>query len=136
MPKESLRDNPPAIASYLTEMFEKNDLVGILDGIKFVVQSQNVKALAENIGMRRPQLAAALKAAKRLKSPIIVAKLDRLSRDVHFISGLMTHKTPFIVADRRRRSIHAPPLDAGEASREIARTFNVAHTTIGRLAGR
>jgi DNA invertase Pin-like site-specific DNA recombinase len=28
-----------------------------------------------------------------------VAKLDRLSRDVHFISGLMTHKTPFIVAE-------------------------------------
>jgi DNA invertase Pin-like site-specific DNA recombinase len=48
---------------------------------------------------RRPQLAAALKAAKKLKSPIIVAKLDRLSRDVHFISGLMTHRTPFIVAE-------------------------------------
>src|SRR4030081_3521283 len=48
---------------------------------------------------RRPQLAAALKAARKLKSPIIVAKLDRLSRDVHFISGLMAHKTPFIVAE-------------------------------------
>jgi DNA invertase Pin-like site-specific DNA recombinase len=48
---------------------------------------------------RRPQLAAALKAAKRQKAPIIVAKLCRLSRDVHFISGLMTHKTPFIVAE-------------------------------------
>jgi DNA invertase Pin-like site-specific DNA recombinase len=31
--------------------------------------------------------------------PIAVAKLDRLSRDVHFISGLMAHKTPFLVAD-------------------------------------
>lgn len=48
---------------------------------------------------RRPQLAAALKAARQLRSPIIVAKLDRLSRDVHFISGLMAHKTPFIVAE-------------------------------------
>jgi DNA invertase Pin-like site-specific DNA recombinase len=48
---------------------------------------------------RRPQLVAALKVAKKHKAPIIVAKLDRLSRDVHFISGLMTHKTPFIVAD-------------------------------------
>jgi len=48
---------------------------------------------------RRPQLAAALKAARKHKAPIIVAKLDRLSRDVHFISGLMTHKTPFIVAE-------------------------------------
>jgi DNA invertase Pin-like site-specific DNA recombinase len=39
---------------------------------------------------RRPQLAAALKAAKQIKAPIIVAKLCRLSRDVHFISGLMS----------------------------------------------
>jgi DNA invertase Pin-like site-specific DNA recombinase len=27
-----------------------------------------------------------------------VAKLHRLSRDVHFISGLMAHRVPFIVA--------------------------------------
>ena len=30
--------------------------------------------------------------------PIVVSKLDRLSRDVHFISGLMTKRVPFIVA--------------------------------------
>src|SRR5205807_4114484 len=48
---------------------------------------------------RRPQLVASLKSAKQLKAPIIVAKLDRLSRDVHFISGLMVHKIPFIVAE-------------------------------------
>jgi DNA invertase Pin-like site-specific DNA recombinase len=48
---------------------------------------------------RRPELSAALAAARKLKAPIIVAKLDRLSRDVHFISGLMTHRTPFIVAE-------------------------------------
>jgi DNA invertase Pin-like site-specific DNA recombinase len=46
---------------------------------------------------RRPQLRAALKAAKRSKASVCVAKLDRLSRDVHFISGLMAHKVPFIV---------------------------------------
>ena len=46
---------------------------------------------------RRPQLAAALKTAKKLKAPIVVAKLDRLSRDVHFISGLMSKGVPFIV---------------------------------------
>jgi DNA invertase Pin-like site-specific DNA recombinase len=48
---------------------------------------------------RRPKLAEALQRARKLKGPIIVAKLDRLSRDVHFISGLMQHKTPFIVAE-------------------------------------
>lgn len=45
----------------------------------------------------RPQLAAALAQAKRLGAPVIVAKLDRLSRDVHFISGLMVEKVPFLV---------------------------------------
>src|SRR6202166_364605 len=48
---------------------------------------------------RRPQLSAALKAARQHDAPVVVAKLDRLSRDVHFISGLMTHRTPFIVAE-------------------------------------
>ncbi len=35
---------------------------------------------------RRPKLAAAIKAARKLAGPVIVSKLDRLSRDVHFIS--------------------------------------------------
>ncbi|MBV8522287.1 MAG: recombinase family protein [Acetobacteraceae bacterium] len=48
---------------------------------------------------RRPQLAAALAKARKAKCPIIVAKLDRLSRDVHFISGLMAQRVPFIVAE-------------------------------------
>jgi DNA invertase Pin-like site-specific DNA recombinase len=46
---------------------------------------------------RRPQLKAALRHAKRAKAPICVAKLDRLSRDVAFISGLMAQRVPFVV---------------------------------------
>ena len=38
---------------------------------------------------RRPKLAAALAAARRHHGPVLVAKLDRLSRDVHLIAGLM-----------------------------------------------
>lgn len=48
---------------------------------------------------RRPQLVAALAEARRGRCPVVVAKLDRLSRDVHFISGLMAHRVPFIVAE-------------------------------------
>lgn len=48
---------------------------------------------------RRPQLSAALAAARKAKCHVAVAKLDRLSRDVHFISGLMVHRVPFLVAE-------------------------------------
>jgi DNA invertase Pin-like site-specific DNA recombinase len=51
---------------------------------------------------RRPQLAAALAAARATKCPVIVSKLDRLSRDVAFISGLMAQRVPFIVAELGR----------------------------------
>jgi DNA invertase Pin-like site-specific DNA recombinase len=47
----------------------------------------------------RPELAKALERARKAKAPIIVAKLDRLSRDVHCISGLMKHRVPFIVTE-------------------------------------
>lgn len=47
----------------------------------------------------RDGLRTALAKAKKLKCPVIVAKLDRLSRDVAFISGLMSKGVPFIVAE-------------------------------------
>ena len=48
---------------------------------------------------RRPQLKAALADARRRKCAVAVAKLDRLSRDVHFISGLMAHRVPAAVTE-------------------------------------
>lgn len=48
---------------------------------------------------RRPQLAAALKAAKKADASIVVAKLDRLSRDVAFISALMAKRVPFVTVE-------------------------------------
>jgi DNA invertase Pin-like site-specific DNA recombinase len=48
---------------------------------------------------RRPVLATALAKARALRCPVVVSKLDRLSRDVHFISSLMAHRVPFIVAE-------------------------------------
>lgn len=47
----------------------------------------------------RPQLALALAAAKKAKATLIIAKLDRLARNVHFISGLMESGVDFIAAD-------------------------------------
>ena len=48
--------------------------------------------------LRRPGLAAALKEAKSARCPLMVSRLDRLSRNVHFITGLMEHQVHFVVA--------------------------------------
>lgn len=47
----------------------------------------------------RPQLIAALAAAKRAKATLIIAKLDRLARNVHFVSGLLESGVSFRCAD-------------------------------------
>ena len=51
---------------------------------------------------RRPQLAAALAAARKAKCSVVISKLDRLSRDVAFVAGLMAQRVPFIVAELGR----------------------------------
>jgi DNA invertase Pin-like site-specific DNA recombinase len=51
---------------------------------------------------RRPKLVAALAAARSVRCSVLVSKLDRLSRDVAFVSGLMAQRVPFIVAELGR----------------------------------
>lgn len=48
---------------------------------------------------RRPVLRDVLAAARKAEGAIVVAKLDRLSRDVSFIAGMMAEKVPFVVAE-------------------------------------
>jgi DNA invertase Pin-like site-specific DNA recombinase len=47
----------------------------------------------------RPELAKAIAACKKHKAKLVIAKLDRLSRNVHFISGLMERKVDFVACD-------------------------------------
>ena len=47
----------------------------------------------------RPQLVAALALAKKQKATLVIAKLDRLARNVHFISGLLESNVQFVAAD-------------------------------------
>ena len=80
--------------------------------VKRFAEAEGMQIVAEYIDIetgkgadaldRRPQLAAALAAAKKAKCRVLVSKLDRLSRDVAFIAGLMVQRVPFIVAELGR----------------------------------
>lgn len=47
----------------------------------------------------RPELTEAIKLCKRQKATLIIAKLDRLARNVHFVSGLMESRVDFLACD-------------------------------------
>ena len=47
----------------------------------------------------RPELAKALTACRKHKAKLVIAKLDRLARNVHFISGLMESGVDFVAVD-------------------------------------
>jgi len=77
--------------------------------LQHFAQTEGIEVLGEYVEVetgkgtdaldRRPKLKAALASAMKHRCHVAVAKLDRLSRDVHFISGLMAHKVPFLVAE-------------------------------------
>src|SRR5271154_4183939 len=47
----------------------------------------------------RPALAEALRLCRKHRATLIIAKLDRLARNVHFISGLMESGVEFVAVD-------------------------------------
>ncbi len=59
-----------------------------------------------NAMIRRPQLADALALCRKKKATLVIAKLDRLSRNLAFLANLMESKVAFIAADNP----HASPL--------------------------
>jgi DNA invertase Pin-like site-specific DNA recombinase len=47
----------------------------------------------------RPELGRALATCRRLGAVLVIAKLDRLARNVHFVSGLMESGVEFLACD-------------------------------------
>jgi DNA invertase Pin-like site-specific DNA recombinase len=73
--------------------------------------------------IERPQLAKALALCKKYKATLLIARLDRLARNVHFISGLMESKVKFVACDMPKATpfmLHIYAAAAQEEARAIS----------------
>jgi DNA invertase Pin-like site-specific DNA recombinase len=70
-----------------------------LDGGSWTLAQEFVEVESGKRSTNRPQLAAAIAACKKHKAKLVIAKLDRLSRNVAFISTLMETKVEFVACD-------------------------------------
>ena len=78
---------------------------------------------------QRPELAKAIAACKRLGATLVIAKLDRLARNVHFVSGLMESGVEFVACDNptaNRLTIHILAAVAEDEARRISERTRAA----------
>lgn len=78
---------------------------------------------------KRPELEKAIAYCRKHKTKLVIAKLDRLARNVHFISGLMESGVDFIAADMPnadRFMLHVYAAMAEEEGRRISERTKAA----------
>jgi len=79
--------------------------------------------------LRRPELQKALALCKKKKAVLVIASLDRLSRNVHFISGLMESGVDFRAVDLPSVTpllLHIHAAMAEEEARKISERVRAA----------
>jgi len=113
---------------------------GAREGFRVGSWYQDVQTGAGNDPLPlRQGLASALKEAKAEHCPLIVSRLDRLSRNVHFIATLMEHKVHFIVAQLGRDcdefTLHIYACLA-EQERKLISERNKAASDVAKRRGR
>lgn len=84
----------------------------------------------------RPQLAAAMNACRKAGAVLLIAKLDRLSRDVAFIAGLMKSDVRFIAADMPDADAFRLHIEAAIAEEERRRISGRTKAALGAAKAR
>ncbi len=91
----------------------------------------------KNALSKRPQLAAALASCKRSRAQLVIAKLDRLARNVYFVSGLMEAGVDFVAVDcptKDKFRLHLEAVFAEEEARRISIRTKQALARLGVLS--
>ena len=78
---------------------QREAVTSYLNGGRWSLVDQFTEVESGKRSNNRPELAAALAACKKLKAKLVIAKLDRLSRNLAFIATLMESGVEFVAAD-------------------------------------
>lgn len=78
---------------------QRKAIADYLNGGKWKLLREFVEVESGKRDDNRPQLKAALEACKRTKAKLLIAKLDRLSRNVAFIANLLESDVEFVAVD-------------------------------------
>lgn len=78
---------------------QQEAVTGYLNGGNWQLLDEFVEVESGKRDDNRPQLAAALAACRKQKATLVIAKLDRLARNVAFIANLMDSKAEFVAVD-------------------------------------
>jgi DNA invertase Pin-like site-specific DNA recombinase len=133
-------DKPIRIVSYIRVSTARQGDSGLgLEAQRVAVEAftrqQKGNIIAEYVevesGKRsdRPELTKALALAKKAKATLLIAKLDRLARNVHFISGLMDAGVDFVAVDQpfaSRLTLHILSAVAEDEARRISERTKAA----------
>jgi len=118
---------------------QKNAVADYLNGGRWTLVDE-VTEVESGRRNDRPELKRALALCRVYGARLVVAKMDRLSRNVHFLSGLMESKVPFVAADMpdaNELTIHILAAVAqAEANAISARTKAALATSKKKLGGR
>jgi DNA invertase Pin-like site-specific DNA recombinase len=101
-------------------------VINYLKGHKPIAEFTEVESGKKN---DRPRLAEAIALCKRRKAILVIAKLDRLARNVHFISGLMETGINFVACDSPnddRFILHVKAAVAEDEAKKISDRTKVA----------
>ncbi len=109
------------------EDFAKAEGISISSWHEDVQTGKGSDALAH-----RPGLCAALRSAKQVKGSLMVAKLDRLARNSHFITGLMAQRVRFIVTTLPQADAFTLQIYAALAEKEGAQISERTKAALAR----
>ncbi|SRR6266446_3702386 len=78
---------------------QKDAVMAYLNGGNWTLKEEFVEVESGRKVKNRPALQQAIAACRKHKATLVIAKLDRLARNVAFISNLMESKVAFVAVD-------------------------------------